>query len=62
MLQYPQNITLCGFGGQGIILTAVLLGTAAVTRGGLYAVQTQSYGSEADVYKRQSLNLAQIYC
>ena len=37
MLQYPQNITLCGFGGQGIILTAVLLGTAAVTRGGLYA-------------------------
>lgn len=47
MLQYPQNITLCGFGGQGIILTAVLLGTAAVTRGGLYAVQTQSYGSEA---------------
>ena len=37
----------CGFGGQGIILSAVLLGTAAVTRGGLYAVQTQSYGSEA---------------
>ena len=34
MLQYPQNITLCGFGGQGIILTAVLLGTAAVTRVG----------------------------
>lgn len=47
MLQYPQKITLCGFGGQGIILTAVMLGTAAVTRGGLYAVQTQSYGSEA---------------
>jgi 2-oxoglutarate ferredoxin oxidoreductase subunit gamma len=47
MLQYPQKITLCGFGGQGIILTAVLLGTTAVTRGNLYAVQTQSYGSEA---------------
>ena len=47
MLQYPQKITLCGFGGQGIILTAVMLGTAAVTKGGLYAVQTQSYGSEA---------------
>ncbi|NLU24559.1 MAG: ketoisovalerate oxidoreductase [Clostridiales bacterium] len=47
MLQYPQKISLCGFGGQGIILTAVMLGTAAVTKGGLYAVQTQSYGSEA---------------
>ena len=47
MLQYPQKITLCGFGGQGIILTAVMLGTAAVTKGGLYAVQTQSYGSVA---------------
>ena len=47
MLQYPQKITLCGFGGQGIILAAVILGTAAVTKDGLYAVQTQSYGSEA---------------
>lgn len=47
MLNYPQRISLCGFGGQGIILAAVILGTAAVTRGGLYAVQTQSYGSEA---------------
>jgi 2-oxoglutarate ferredoxin oxidoreductase subunit gamma len=34
-------------GGQGIILSAVILGTAAVTRGHKYAVQTQSYGSEA---------------
>ena len=44
MLQYPQKITLCGFGGQGIILTAVMLGTAAVTKGGLYAAlrDTQS--------------------
>jgi len=47
MLQYPQRISLCGFGGQGIILSAVILGTAAVTRAGLWAVQTQSYGSEA---------------
>ena len=47
MLHYPQRISLCGFGGQGIILSAVILGTAAVTRGNLYAVQTQSYGSEA---------------
>ncbi|MFR3030703.1 MAG: 2-oxoacid:acceptor oxidoreductase family protein [Blautia sp.] len=47
MLAYPQKISLCGFGGQGIILSAVILGTTAVTKGNLYAVQTQSYGSEA---------------
>lgn len=47
MVNYPQSISLCGFGGQGIVLSAVILGTAAVTKGGLYAVQTQSYGSEA---------------
>ena len=38
---------MCGFGGQGIVLLSVLLGTTAVTKGNLYAVQTQSYGSEA---------------
>ena len=47
MMKDPQRITLCGMGGQGIILSAVILGTAAVTRGKKYAVQTQSYGSEA---------------
>ena len=41
------NVQFCGFGGQGIILLAVLFGTTAVTRAGLNAVQTQSYGSEA---------------
>ncbi len=46
-MNHPLRISLCGFGGQGIILSAVVLGTTAVTRGGLYAVQTQSYGSEA---------------
>jgi 2-oxoglutarate ferredoxin oxidoreductase subunit gamma len=46
-MKMPLRICLCGFGGQGIILSAVVLGTASVTRGGLYAVQTQSYGSEA---------------
>jgi len=43
----PLSIRFCGFGGQGIVLSAVILGTAAVTKRGLYAVQTQSYGSEA---------------
>ena len=47
MLAYPQKISLCGFGGQGIILSAVILGTTAVTKDHLHAVQTQSYGSEA---------------
>jgi len=41
------NIQFCGFGGQGIILLAVIFGATAVTRGGMNAVQTQSYGSEA---------------
>lgn len=43
----PLSIRVSGFGGQGIILISVLLGTAAVTKKGLYVVQTQSYGSEA---------------
>lgn len=39
MMKDPQRITLCGMGGQGIILSAVILGTAAVTRGKKYAVR-----------------------
>lgn len=46
-MEYPVKISLCGMGGQGIILTAVILGTTAVKKNGLYATQTQSYGSEA---------------
>lgn len=41
------NMQFCGFGGQGIILSAVVFGTTAVTKAGMNAVQTQSYGSEA---------------
>ena len=47
MLQNRITIQFCGFGGQGIILSSVIFGTTAVTRIGLQAVQTQSYGSEA---------------
>ncbi len=43
----PISIRISGFGGQGIILISLILGTAAVTKKGLYVVQTQSYGSEA---------------
>ena len=41
------NVQFCGFGGQEIILSAVIFGTTAVTKAGMNAVQTQSYGSEA---------------
>lgn len=47
MKQARATIQFCGFGGQGIVLSSVILGTAVVTRAGLNAVQTQSYGSEA---------------
>jgi 2-oxoglutarate ferredoxin oxidoreductase subunit gamma len=43
----PVSIRFSGFGGQGIILSAVVLGDALVIHKGLYAAQTQSYGSEA---------------
>jgi 2-oxoglutarate ferredoxin oxidoreductase subunit gamma len=41
------TLQFCGFGGQGIVLSAVVFGSAATTQAGLEAVQTQSYGSEA---------------
>jgi 2-oxoglutarate ferredoxin oxidoreductase subunit gamma len=45
--QERVTVQFCGFGGQGIVLSSVVFGTAAVTKGGLNGVQTQSYGSEA---------------
>jgi 2-oxoglutarate ferredoxin oxidoreductase subunit gamma len=47
MRQDRVRLQFCGFGGQGIVLTSVILGTAAVLKADLSAVQTQSYGSEA---------------
>lgn len=41
-----KEIRICGFGGQGIVLSGVILGEAAM-RAGYQAVQTQSYGPEA---------------
>jgi len=43
----PVNLQFCGFGGQGIVLSAIIFGTAAVKGAGLNALQTQSYGSES---------------
>jgi 2-oxoglutarate ferredoxin oxidoreductase subunit gamma len=47
MREQGVTVQFCGFGGQGIILSSVILGAAAVTKAGLNATQTQSYGSEA---------------
>lgn len=42
-----HEIRFSGFGGQGIILSAVILGRAAALYDDKYAVQTQVYGPEA---------------
>lgn len=42
-----HEIRFSGFGGQGIILSAVILGRAAVMYDNKHAVQTQVYGPEA---------------
>lgn len=41
-----MNIRFAGFGGQGVILSGVILGWAAILDG-KNAIQTQSYGSSA---------------
>ena len=41
------EIRFAGFGGQGVVLSGVLLGSAAVLHDGKHAVQTQSYGAAA---------------
>ena len=41
-----MDITIAGVGGQGSILAGVILGEAAVSHDGKYAVQTQAYSSE----------------
>ena len=41
------EIRIAGTGGMGVVLAGVILGHAAAVHGGLEAVQSQSYGSEA---------------
>jgi 2-oxoglutarate ferredoxin oxidoreductase subunit gamma len=41
------EIRIAGTGGMGVVLAGVILGHAAVVHGGLEAIQSQSYGSEA---------------
>lgn len=42
-----KEIRLAGFGGQGLILSGIVLARAAVMYAGMEAVQRQSYGTEA---------------
>lgn len=42
-----KEIRIAGTGGMGVVLAGVILGHSAVVYGGLNAVQSQSYGSEA---------------
>lgn len=42
-----REVLFSGFGGQGIILSAVIIGRAAALYDRKYAVQTQVYGPEA---------------
>ena len=42
-----KEIRMAGFGGQGIVLSGVVIGAAASVIGGRFASQTQSYGPEA---------------
>ena len=41
------EIRIAGFGGQGVVLAGVLLGTAATLKDNKHAIQTQSYGAAA---------------
>jgi 2-oxoglutarate ferredoxin oxidoreductase subunit gamma len=45
--EYRQEIRLCGSGGQGIIMAAIVLAEAAGVYDGKHVCQTQSYGPEA---------------
>ncbi len=41
------EIKIAGFGGQGVILAAIVVGRAAAIEEGAYATMTQSFGPEA---------------
>ncbi len=41
------EIRIAGFGGQGVILAAIVIGRAAAIEEGAYATMTQSFGPEA---------------
>src|SRR5687767_7909331 len=52
------EIRVAGFGGQGVILSAMIIGRAAAIHQGGYATMTQSFGPEA----RGGACSAQVLC
>lgn len=46
-LEYRQEIRICGSGGQGVIMVAIILAEAVAIFEGRQVSQTQSYGPEA---------------
>jgi len=46
-MQSLSEIRIAGFGGQGVILAALVVGKAAALHQGGYATMTQSFGPEA---------------
>ncbi len=46
-MQHLTEIRIAGFGGQGVILSAMIIGKAASIYEGGYATLTQSFGPEA---------------
>ena len=46
-MQLLTEIRIAGFGGQGVILAAAVIGKAAAIFEGAYATMTQSFGPEA---------------
>jgi 2-oxoglutarate ferredoxin oxidoreductase subunit gamma len=42
-----NEVRICGFGGQGVILAGFIIGQAATVYDGRHAVLTQDYGPEA---------------
>ncbi len=42
-----HEVRIAGYGGQGVILSGIVLGTAAAIYGGRFCTQVQSYGPEA---------------
>ncbi len=46
-MQLLTEIRIAGFGGQGVILAAAVIGKAAAIFQGAYATMTQSFGPEA---------------
>ena len=46
-MQHLTEVRVAGFGGQGVILTAIVIGRAASIYAGGFATMTQSFGPEA---------------